>query len=684
MIGVSAAYIAGLFFASFFTGIREILLLVAAVAAVIFIGSKIAFSRSDYLMLTLCFIAACTVMGYNSRSIYAGIKAFDGIRGSFSGKITDIKHYSAGKSSYIIKGSINGRVCARITYYGNDLEAQYGDIINIDECSFSSLQGDYLFDTESYYRSQRVFLQAGSVKGLTVEHTDSAKIKNLLASYRERMTSQFRSRLGKDRGDFLSGMIFGEKQGLDYNIKTALYRVGIGHVLSVSGLHVSIIAVVLMQILNAIGINRYVSFGVLNVLMILLILMANSPVSAIRAAIMMDFFCCARLFRRQNDTLNSLAAAALLICLANPYSIYSSGFLLSLSGTFGIGVFGPYMVRNIPDRGLIYRFLRSITVMVCTSLSLLPLSMMYFDETSLISPLSNILILPLCSLAMLIGIIHVLTGGFVSFIDISGIIIKFVMYISEKLSKLRFTYFSCSGKDMVMIAFGGAALTLLVYMLLRNRAAVSVACTSVCAVLLIYSGACSRIRYGNCIAAVVGKGSGAAVIVSYNGCTDIIDLSGDYRAAAYVRKYLMENGISDVENAVLTNNVNSQYSAYLSELEYVDVDEWVLCSDTGITGADRIYNISGSGFIIDHIDYTVEYEDNCVMIRFGDQCAAFVPVNNSDLPENCPVVCYGSIPSGYDISDETCFIYTDTRYEKGINNFEIILSGDGEYKLRRL
>ena len=58
-----------------------------------------------------------------------------------------------------------------------------------------------------------------------------------------------------------------------------------------------------------------------------------------------------------------------------------------------------------------------------------------------------------------------------------------------------------------------------------------------------------------------------------------------------------------------------------------------------------------------------------------EQIEAFI---NDGYEEN------GIVPSIYDISDETCFIYTDTRYEKGINNFEIILSGDGEYKLRRL
>ena len=85
------------------------------------------------------------------------------------------------------------------------------------------------------------------------------------------MTSEFCLKTGDESGNFLAGMIFGEKQSIDPDIKNSLYRVGIGHILSVSGLHVSIIALAFMAVFSLLRINKYVSFGLTNVLMAMLV-----------------------------------------------------------------------------------------------------------------------------------------------------------------------------------------------------------------------------------------------------------------------------------------------------------------------------------------------------------------------------------------------------------------------------
>ena len=156
------------FFASFFTGMREIFLLAAVSAVVAAIGARMGFRRGDYVMLAVSFAVACGASAYNNRFLYSRITAFDGTTGNLSGEVVDIKHYDREKAVYLLDGTINGSVRAKVTYYGTDLFPRYGDILSIDDGVFAKVQGDYLFDSESYYKSQKVFLQVGNAENVTL------------------------------------------------------------------------------------------------------------------------------------------------------------------------------------------------------------------------------------------------------------------------------------------------------------------------------------------------------------------------------------------------------------------------------------------------------------------------------------------------------------------------------------
>ena len=84
----------------------------------------------------------------------------------------------------------------------------------------------------------------------------------MLMSYREKLLSDFTVKMGRE-GEFMSGMLFGEKGNLENTDKTMLYRCGIGHIMAVSGLHAAIMAGVIMYILKLLKANRILSFFIL-------------------------------------------------------------------------------------------------------------------------------------------------------------------------------------------------------------------------------------------------------------------------------------------------------------------------------------------------------------------------------------------------------------------------------------
>ncbi|MBQ3947603.1 MAG: hypothetical protein II656_03690, partial [Ruminococcus sp.] len=92
MIGAAAAYMAGLFFASFFTGIY-IPIFIASAALLLTIGRKNGFSVKDIILLVAVFSVGCGATLLRNEFYCQKLTAYNGSSGTFSGTVKDIKHY---------------------------------------------------------------------------------------------------------------------------------------------------------------------------------------------------------------------------------------------------------------------------------------------------------------------------------------------------------------------------------------------------------------------------------------------------------------------------------------------------------------------------------------------------------------------------------------------------------------
>lgn len=685
MIGITAGYVSGLFFASFFTDLWHLLIPAGIFLAFVLIGIQNKFSVNDFAMVAISFALAFVSGEMYTHFVYNDIISYNNTEGSFSGIIEDCDSYDNDKARYILKGKINGVCTVRISFYSDQLDAEYGDKVIIENCIFKKMTGDYLFDSESYYKSDRIFLTAEKADGVTVEKRNSYRIKNFLMDYRERIISDFRIVLGDDCGSFLAGMVFGEKSILDGSIKTSLYRTGVGHVMAVSGLHISVMAMFVMLILNFFRINKFVSFGLVNIFMLFMVTMANSPVSAIRAMIMLDIAFSAKLFLRQNDTFNSLAIAVLLICLENPYAVYSSGFQLSVAGTFGAGVFAPYMVKKLPDVTRLDKIRRLFLIMLCTSLAVMPVSMIYFNEISVISPLSNMIIVPLCSFCMVIGMIYTVTGGVIPVLHSAGGIIKIILFVTEKISRFKFSYISCANDMTVKIALMCTVIVIMVKIIIGNRKYIAISIA-----LSVYLTALCSVFYRNIsrdifTVAILGRGNNASVVVSYKSRNYVIDF-GNYKNPQYVGKYLSDNGIESVDFISLENDVHSLYASYSSELEFTNVKNWFITGNTVPCENRNFTFFDNNGYKVENSKYKISYIDGVLKIIFGESEMTFISAK-SEVPENNGLtVFYGKIPKDSEMICDGKSIYLDenksvTYKYSGMNNFKTEISADGTYKI---
>lgn len=679
MIGAATAYIAGSLFASLFSpGAGAVIALGALLAALVALRRKRELLR-DVIMIAVCWTISFTV--YSLADLrYEGLgRALDGTEGGFSGVVEDFSSYDGGKASYTLYGRANGGASMRVSCYCDDLGAELGDRIDLKDCRFELPSGDFLYDSRDYCKSQRIVVRiTGGEPSLT--RTGARRIGNALRSYREEMILRFKGKLGEEAGGFLAGMVFGEKQSLDPDLRTALYRTGIGHILAVSGLHVSIVAALVMALMRALRVGRYVSFGAVNVVMIMLILLAKSPVSAIRAAIMLDLMYSAGLFLRQSDPLNSLSIAALLICIADPFAIHSAGFMLSLSGTFGIAVFGPYMTKDLPTETLPQRIFRDFAIAFFTTLSVFPLSLMYFDEVSVISPVANLLLVPLSSGAIILGLIYTATAGLLPTLYPAGVLIRAVLRAAELVSGTGFSHISRSGALLPALAAVIGAAVLVTYAIFRRRRAVFIALIIGTAV---FSGTVltqAMIRRNTFRIAVLGRGSNAAVVVSYKGRRDVFDLSGSYKSPEYVRKYLMQDGAGGADSVFLTKNIQAQYSAYLAELRGFPSQTWIASGETPVFGGGEVTLFGDEGFSFESEEYRANYTGGTLTIEREGAKVSFVPAGKSSADAELTVF-YGALPKG--AAPVPGGIYLGTGPGQ-TDDLEIVSKNGGTYQTRRL
>lgn len=663
MIGAAAAYVSGLFFASFFFDSTGILLALSVVVILAVYGKMRSFKIADYLIIAMFFIGAVTVNRCYTHFVYEKITSYAQTDGSFCGEIIDYQEHNEDLTSYTLKGSINGNCNARLNIFTNTIvDAQLGDTVEIESCKFVLPESDYIFDGITYNKSRHIYLEAEKISGISLKKAENPPVSRYLRAFRESLTDEMIINMTGDTGAVLSGMVFGGGEDISEETETALYSLGIGHILSVSGLHVSAIGAVIMVFLKRLRVNKYVRFALLNAVLLLLTALADYPVSAVRAAMMLDIFYLGEILGEQSDSLNSIAIAALLICLFDCYAVYSTGFILSFCGTYGIAVFAPYIAENIDSEKAWGAVAKSAVSAVCVSVAVMPASIYFFDEVSLISPLANIVFLPICTCAMLCGFLFVITGGIFTFILLPAeLLLTTFIVASRYISRLDFLNIPRLDHRLPMIFILGAMAIAAVYLFSRSRKAVTISASLICCGVVTVSFVMLLIGGNRPIIAVLGDEKSAAVVVSVGGESVVVDLKGDNED--YVEKYLTRKGTIGNYILLLTENIPRDEVSYKKGMKFPP---------------QELYTCTEGGRVFENSLYKSEFVDETLVVTVEDFTIAFVSEEKAKQRNADMYFVYGNVKNGAELPQNSYIIS-----ENG-NNYEIFSIKSGNCKIRSL
>ena len=212
----------------------------------------------------------------------------------------------------------------------------------------------------------------------------------------------------------LSALTLGYREELDKHVQQSFSAAGAMHILAVSGLHTGIVWGLIVWLLTLGGLAKPLCeqrvWQTILTTMTLIALWTYAFVtglspSVMRSALMVTIVEVGWLFRRNVVGMNTLAAAAVIILLIRPLTLWSVSFQLSFAAVASLILVGSWLQQHTILRGKLRQYIGGLLIMsFAAQIGTLPLTLHYFGQTSNYFALTNLVVIPVAFVLLLLGI----------------------------------------------------------------------------------------------------------------------------------------------------------------------------------------------------------------------------------------------------------------------------------------
>lgn len=311
------------------------------------------------------------------------------------------------------------------------------------------------FNYRRYLNSQNIYgtitAKSNSIILLEKNKIDFiSKIKNVIEE-------TYKKLLPKDYAGIINGMLNGDTKNVSKEILNDFKNSGITHLLAVSGSNVAYIIIIISLCSNKIF-GKYLSHYIIIISIIIFIFVSGASASVARAGIMAILNIGAIIFSRKSDTLNNIFFSAVILLIINPLIVYDVGFILSFFGTLGIVLLSKKIILKI-EKVIKIKFISETSgVTFSAQIVLLPIMAYYFNTLSIISIITNLLVVPISGFLTILGFIAVIIsninfslGKIVSYAIYT--LISFMLKVASFFSKIPFANLIVPTPKIWMIIF---------------------------------------------------------------------------------------------------------------------------------------------------------------------------------------------------------------------------------------
>lgn len=550
---IGFSYFAGLFLCTIGWGKNNGVFTLAAVCVALTAFVLLKKYRKHIAVCLVSFLTAVAVSTAYTHIFYDKLTALDGKTVTVKGEITDFSYTGSDTCRLTVKGTVGG-VKGKLTFFAADLDYDYYDKVEA-KVKVSRIKDSINFRSEQYNGPKGVFLQGSTAESIKIMGSGNGLFRGIM-HYRDKMFVLINDIIGGDEGGFASAMLCGDKSELSKQTKLTVYRSGIGHIFSVSGTHVVIISAMIGWLMQKLSKDKRVIFAVQTVAVWAFAVFAGFSVSVVRAAVMLTLVTAAPLFYRRPDPANTLSLCAVIILTLSPYAAADSSFLLSFTAAFVISVVCPKAAALVKGEGILYslerQMVNAVTILLCT----MPVQLMFFSEISLVAPLSNILLVPACTLALGLTAITAVTGGaeVIAYpvLTVVKYLLKAVLFLAELFSKFSFAYLPRGVRPLGIVMLVTCLVPVAV-MFLRRSVKLGAFCTALMLVcwIAVYN---FSLAFGGSVKIVLMPKGNAVQAVLYDKTKGMVfDIGSKGKLNSGMESFLELYGIKELKGAFISD-----------------------------------------------------------------------------------------------------------------------------------
>lgn len=253
------------------------------------------------------------------------------------------------------------------------------------------------FDSRSYLVSQGISATAVITEECTVKivsHSDFDLI-SIFSEARTFISGRLKLLTNEKTGSLLTALITGDRTMLNGNTVLNFKRIGISHILALSGLHLAILTALLLKLFKLLRVNKKIAMLLCSVFALIYMALAGFSPSITRAGTMLILSTILFLISGSRDGVTSLFVAVAVIVAVNPCSVFDISLWLSAFATLGVLFYAeikePYKRSHPLYKRFLIKLRDGILISVFAITSTFAVTLFSFGEFSIISVLSTLL-----------------------------------------------------------------------------------------------------------------------------------------------------------------------------------------------------------------------------------------------------------------------------------------------------
>lgn len=426
---------------------------------------------------------------------------------------------------------VKGKEKVLVNYY-SDINVSYGDYIYVYGVFKKPKEnGNFnLFNYKRYLLSNKINYVVTASKIIVIKKNDNVfyTLKNNLLRKIENAN--------KSKG-YILAFLYADKSLIEKDVYTKYQKIGVSHLFAVSGMHVSLISIVLLKLLNKIKERkRYI---IVSIFLSIYLFLTNFTISMVRATFQFILFFINKSFKLNIDNSNLVLLLFSILVIINPYNIYNIGFLFSFIISFTL----IRCSKLIKGKFII----KSLKTSLISFFSSMPVLINNFFEVNFLGIILNIIYIPFVSY-----ILFPLSLVTVLFPSLDNILYMFISYfekITDFFSNIKFLSFSICKMNIFLIIM---YYIIFIYILKRKKSLVyKIIIAIISLIFLINNG-----RIVNNEVSILDVGQGDSSLIRLKNKNILIDTGGNINydiSKNILIPYFKSVGIKKIDYLVLTH-----------------------------------------------------------------------------------------------------------------------------------